>query len=271
MNGFSADWLAAREPWDHRARALDILSALIHWSTDRGPGAAARRRILDLGSGTGSTVRYVEPRLNRPIAWHLVDGDPALLRIAGESRVTHSDSTLSTTVMDISRADPDQLIGETDLITASALFDLVSMPWLVAFWRSVAARRAGVLAGLCYDGRSALIPAHKLDAVIRDLVNHHQITDKGFGPALGPQATAALTGLARRDGWRVMIRRSDWDLAMPDDQAGIPILLAGWAQAATEMAPGLSGQINDWLAERLATPGLRVRVGHRDLLALPPA
>ena len=48
---------------------------------------------------------------------------------------------------------------------------------------------AAVLFALTYDGRIACTPAEPDDEAIRDLVNRHQRTDKGFGEAVGPDAS----------------------------------------------------------------------------------
>ena len=51
-----------------------------------------------------------------------------------------------------------------------------------------------MLFALNYDGRIKCAPGDPDDAAIVALVNRHQRTDKGFGPALGPDAP----GLAER-------------------------------------------------------------------------
>ena len=53
-----------------------------------------------------------------------------------------------------------------------------------------AASGAAALFALSYDGRIDCSPEDPDDAAIVALVNEHQRTDKGFGPALGPDATA---------------------------------------------------------------------------------
>jgi hypothetical protein len=264
MSAFSAAWLAAREPWDHRARSPRIAGALVNWLERRGHDAEAPARIVDLGCGTGSTPRYLNNHLAPPPAWTLVDGDHQLLEIAARS------TGAVTIAADLAEADLGCLVAGADLVTASALLDLVSERWLDQLWRAVQDRRAGFLAGLTYDGRMTLDPPVPFDAVVRDLTNRHQGGDKGFGPALGPRATAALVTLARHGGWRVMVRRADWTLARASDGPGLDMLIDGWAGAATEVAPGLGERIDDWRAERRARPDLKVTVGHRDLLVLPP-
>ncbi|MFU8825803.1 MAG: class I SAM-dependent methyltransferase, partial [Yoonia sp.] len=76
--GFSATWLALREPADHAARDDALLTAA---ADAAGPSPV----IVDLGSGTGSTLRAFAPVLNNAAAWRLVDSDPVLLAQAASS------------------------------------------------------------------------------------------------------------------------------------------------------------------------------------------
>ena len=60
MSGFSAEWLALREPYDRRARNADVLDAVRrHFA---GQTAIA---VVDLACGTGSTVRALGPHCRR--------------------------------------------------------------------------------------------------------------------------------------------------------------------------------------------------------------
>ena len=74
MSGFSAEWLALREPLDVRARNREVLDAV----AAAFPGQTALS-IVDLGSGTGSTLRALGARLPKSQKWKLVDNDPVLL------------------------------------------------------------------------------------------------------------------------------------------------------------------------------------------------
>ena len=68
------------------------------------------------------------------------------------------------------------------------------------------------------------------------LVNRHQRTDKGFGAALGPDATARTAEIFTEAGYRVRTEPSDWALG-PEFAELQRQLLAGWARAAGEIAP----------------------------------
>ena len=78
MSGFSADWLALREPYDLRARNPAVLDAVAAFFEPR-PSV----RVVDLACGTGSTLRALSPRLPPRQSWTLVDNDPGLLARAG--------------------------------------------------------------------------------------------------------------------------------------------------------------------------------------------
>ena len=67
-------WLALREPADIAARSAALTQAIAAVLPDARP-----LRILDLGSGTGSNIRYLSTRLPEPQDWLAVDRDPDLL------------------------------------------------------------------------------------------------------------------------------------------------------------------------------------------------
>ncbi|MCB1771612.1 MAG: class I SAM-dependent methyltransferase, partial [Candidatus Competibacteraceae bacterium] len=74
MNGFSATWLALREPVDAASRNRALTNRLIEWR-----GRMDTLRVLDLASGTGANFRFLAPLLGGEQHWRLVDHDPALL------------------------------------------------------------------------------------------------------------------------------------------------------------------------------------------------
>lgn len=265
MSGFSASWLALREPHDLAARDRGLVRALAHF-------LAARQRlaVLDMGSGTGSSLRALASHLPAPQAWRLVEHDPALIA-AGMALLPRSGPAAWRYVeADLAEELETLLSGGCDLVTCSALLDLVSEPWMARLAGTVRALGVPLHAALTYDGRIALAPALPDDAWITELVNAHQRGAKGFGPALGPDATARLERLLQGSG-RCLCAPSDWRLG-PGDRAIQQALLEGWAGAAREMAPDKAPRIGSWLEERLAllrADRSRCTVGHRDLLWLP--
>ena len=75
MSGFSADWLALREPFDVAARD-DALAARFLAAVPRGG------MVVDLGAGAGSNIgrlRALAARDGRGFAWRHVDADQDLI------------------------------------------------------------------------------------------------------------------------------------------------------------------------------------------------
>ena len=267
MSGFSAAWLALREPFDLRARNPRVLEAVGKLLISR-PSI----RVADLACGAGSTVRALQSRLPARQRWDLIDNDPALLAIA-RNAVCAENVELKAIQLDLTWDFERALEAPLDLITMSALLDLVSEAWLEGFLRNVAARALPVYAALTYDGRIDLSPANPADTAIITASNAHQVTDKGFGPALGPAAAKALISGFEASGYKVVYGNSDWVIG-PDDRAMQIELLWGWVGAAVEMKALADASAADWLARRtkLVNEGLSsMRVCHVDLLAFPSA
>ncbi len=271
MESFSADWLTLREPADHAARVEALVTTLA--ASLATPGVSTR--AVDLAAGTGSNVRYLLPRLPALTHWMLVDHDAALLAEATARLAAHPDARGRT--FSPRRADLNDLaalpIDGAALVTASALLDLVSAEWTRLFARRCREAGVHVLCTLSYDGRIGCEPADALDARVRELINAHQRTDKGFGLALGPDAADATAAAFRAEGFDVMVADSDWVL----DESHAELqrqLIDGWAGAARDIAPDETVAIDRWRDRRLAAVAdgsSRVRVGHGDLLALAPA
>jgi hypothetical protein len=259
VSEFSAEWLALREPADWRSRSTRVTDAVVN---------ALRKgrlvRAIDLAAGTGSNTRFLARSLPKPHEWLLVDRNAGLLergrRMAGFD--------VRTQAADLSQTpELTHLLAGKDLVTASALLDLVSEEWLRALCAACQRDRSAVLFALSYDGRMICSPEEPDDELVRDLVNRHQRTDKGFGRALGPDAAARATELLERLGYEVIRDKSDWVLDR-ESTALQQQLLEGWAEAAAELAPGERDAIARWRSRRLdhvAENRSHMIVGHEDL------
>ena len=263
MSSFAADWLALREPRDRIARSAAL--------ADRFAEALGLAPcLIDLGCGTGANLRYLAPCLADEQRWLGVDHDAELLdqaRVAlrdwsaAEGWRGHADFAC----FDLAR-DLDTLPLDGAAITASALLDLASAAWLdhlVSFCRG-----RPILVALSFDGRLTWTPAASEDRAILEAFLAHQRTDKGFGPALGPDAAAYLAGRLEDEGYRIATAASDWRLGAAD-QALIEAMVHGVAQAAGE---NLGRDLSGWTAMRqqqAREEKLGLIVGHVDLLALP--
>jgi len=260
---FTVQWLALREPYDRRARNADVLATVA--ATFAGRPAIS---VVDLGCGTGSTVRAVGPSLPARQHWRLVDNDLGLLAHAS-ALARPPDLLIEARTIDLVRDLELALDGALDLITTSALIDLVSPEWLERLVVEAAARRLPVYAALTYQGKATLDPAEPFDLEIIAAVNRHQRRDKGFGPALGPEAGLRAVRAFERVGYAVITGASDWEFA-PDDRDIQLEVLTGWASAAGELGELPQGAIDAWLTRRreLVRGGrASMRVGHVDFVA----
>ncbi|MFO0336436.1 MAG: class I SAM-dependent methyltransferase [Pseudomonadota bacterium] len=282
MSGFEASWLALRTPADARARSLELETALrdeLRQALHAGFPHVRPWLAADLACGTGSNVVRLAPRLPGPQRWRLVDSDDALLRHARERCVGLVDAAGAPAHATVERADLagpalEAACAGARLVTASALLDLVSAAWLDRLASACARAGAIALCVLDYDGRRSCAPADPDDAAAHAAFDAHQRRDKGFGPALGPDACVRAAAAFAARGYRVRRARSDRQLDAADaaDAALQRELLRGWAAAAIEAVPGERGRFEGWLERRLAhvDAGRSVLlVGHEDLLAIP--
>jgi len=265
MSDFSAEWLALREPHDGRARNREVLA-----SVAAAAAAVDAVAVVDLACGTGSTLRAVRGHLPARQSWRLVDNSLTLLaRVASYRSPSHL--TVATTAVDLARDLELALDGPLDLVTTSALLDLVSPAWLDRLIVEVAARRLPFYGALTYDGRAVTEPLARYDLELLAGFNLHQRTNKGFGPALGPAAAGRAAQRFEEFGYTVVLGQSDWVFG-PEDRAIQEAVFAGWAEVGPLTTRLSSHEISGWLAWRrahLAAGRSRLRIGHVDIFAQP--
>ncbi|WP_282601743.1 class I SAM-dependent methyltransferase [Paracoccus sp. PARArs4] len=252
---FSAEWLALREPADRAARDPGLIARA---ALAAGPDPV----VLDLGCGTGSTLRVMSPHLPGNARWRLVDNDPALLdRARAEAQ-----GRAETHRIDLGDLDALPLDGAT-LVTASALLDLMPAEWIAGLAARLAEAQLPFYAALSYDGVMRWQPQLLGDEAITRAFNDHQRGDKGLGAALGPDSGPRAVEIMRKAGFRVHHADSPWSL----NGAEAPLhraLLEGIADAASETG---NADAAEWGRNRIGiAERSRCHVGHMDILALPP-
>lgn len=264
MTGFAADWLALRAPADARARSATLMTEAAALAMDRAAGE--RVRIVDLGAGTGATVRALAPHVNGPQSWTLMDADAGLLIEARQLLTTAPpapDLTVTTTITDLSA---DLTFAEPPhLVTASALFDITSAAFMATLADRLAKAGVPLLALLTYDGRKTITPSNAYDDAMLGAFNEHQRGEKTFGRAAGPDAADWLARALEEAGASVRTADSAWSLTRAENGALIDAMLDGWAEAAAELRPSDKPQIDEWRAFHANAETMQV--GHLDLLA----
>lgn len=263
---FDDDWLALREPVDHASRAHGLARMAARWlARHESP------QVVDLGTGSGSNLRYLAPYFAADTRWRLVDHDERLLaRVAARSGSAIR-QTVVTETRDLAHELP-AAIDSADLVTASALLDLVSEDWLTTLCAHAAAQRSAVLMALSVDGRIRLTGHRDADdpRLLTGLALD-QRRDKGLGVALGTAAPAALINQLARHGYAVTAQPAVWHLGARDS-ALADALLDGWAQAAAAALPDETERFIAWATRRradVAAGRTGIEVGHVDVLGQP--
>lgn len=266
MSSFSIAWLDLREPADFAARDKTLVQNALDWLGQKTDPISPDRILVDLGSGTGSTLRALTKLGASNFVWRLVDLDGKLL---DEALKRHGKQLLIEDYQaDLTVVNELPLTG-ANIVTASALFDLASTTFCDALVARIDSRKTVFYAALNYDGNTQWTPTHPLDATVLDAFNQDQLRNKGFGPALGPNATNYLKTSLENAGYQVQIAASPWQLN-GDQQALVENLIAGIADAVAENYNIDAAALDDWKTFRLqhAATGTCI-IGHQDLLALP--
>lgn len=284
---FSPDWLDLREPHDAASRD-ERLAAMLS------AALPARPRIIDLGAGTGSLLRWLALYIGRPQAWTLVDADAAMIERAFDTIADRADLMgwkittpgrrtmlvhtpvgawrVEGLVADLARAPANLPLHQFDAVVSTALCDLVSAPWLERMATACAARKMPFYAALNVTGAARFTPPHRDDAWVKRGFLRDQSRDKGFGGrALGHAAPDAIARVFAAQGYKVERAASPWTIPRRFGEM-LAELATGCAEAAMAQERRESGRIEDWLEDRLDQADaqrLAVTVPHQDVLALP--
>ncbi|MCX2724247.1 class I SAM-dependent methyltransferase [Roseibium salinum] len=264
MSGFSSQWLALREPLDLAARNGDVEAAFL----DRLPAGPVR--ILDLASGAGSTPAALDDKFRQRACWLLSDHDPDLLEVAGLRWREAAPGRVALRQVDLASDLETLPFADVDAVTTSAFLDLVSEDFLRRLAGQLVKAGKPFLASLTYDGRAEFKPPAALDTDLCRALNDDQRTDKGFGPALGPDAADRAIELFEAMGYRVVRGTSDWRTG-PGSDGFLREFLSGWVRVGRRA--GLEeAALEAWWQDRqgqIAARRLSVTVGHIDFAAFP--
>ena len=289
MNSFSAEWLTLRENADGRARnaGLEAKVKSLLKSNDR------ECMIVDLGAGRGSNFRYLAPILGGAQSWQLIDADEELLKVAipaigewaevqgwpirqGDHQIEidtpNGRWTAATELADLEQNLDDLKLDNVDLITASALLDLVSKSWIERLAGRVPRSHPPYLFTLSYNGDLVFDPTDADDGWVSSLLNQHQETNKGFGAALGPAAIMYVREAMEKRGYVAVTGESPWQLESRTHAGDADlqrVLLNDWVTSLTEWQPRHGLRLQSWLNRRitlLESGFATLRIGHEDLL-----
>ena len=260
MSGFSLEWLNLREAADLQARDRGLLQAAMQWLQTMDTPI-----IVDLGSGSGSTLRALEQAGLHKALWRLVDNDGKLLDAALQRHL--GKWMLEDYQADLSIVN-ELPLGGAALVTASALFDLASEQFMEQLARRLP-EGCALYSALNYNGVMSWSAQHPFDAQVVSAFNRDQQRNKGMGgPALGPQAVAFLRTLLEGSGFSVEVAESPWKIEGQSQRQLLLALVEGIAEAVSNTLP--AEEVAEWHRFRQQhVDNDSCYVGHLDLLALP--
>lgn len=264
----SHDWLALREAEDARARSGELVAALLPLLPP------APLVIHDLGSGTGSMMRWLAPLLPGPQTWVLHDWntdltDRALYGSAPRDRGLRDVSRISMTGELADLTAPD--LTAASLVTASALLDVLTSEEVHAIARACIEVGVPVLFSLSVTGEVDLHPRDARDRHIEAAFNAHQRRLAGGRRLLGRYGGAIARGLFLQAGWHVRPVDTPWRLGDHESDL-LGEWFDGWVDAAVEQRPELRADAAAYRALRasqIQRGQLSATVHHTDLLAWP--
>ena len=275
MRGFSPTWLALREPADSAARNRIVVNACAKHFAGHG-----QIEVCDLGAGTGSSLRAFADLLPPVQRWTLVDHDArnltaaraALAAWAGEAtegedfilRRGGKTITVHTRVLDFAQS-PACWPQGTQLVTASALFDLASIDWIGRFVAALTVQKTPLLATLTANEMISAAPGHPLDEKVIAAFHRHQTGDKGLGPSAGAKAAALLEDALQKAGCTLTAGDGPWMLT-PSEL--LRATTEGMAAAVSETNAVDADELAAWL-EHQRTATTQLTIGHRDVFAHP--
>ncbi len=280
----TAGWLALRERADAAARSTMLLDVLASRSDVVRSGRSAGPALVvhDLGSGTGSMRRWMVPRLPKPQRWvehdrdrelaaGAADGPPDGSAVGSDGEAEAAAEALVKVVhcgCDVADLSVDHL-GPVDLVTASALLDVVTAEAVDRMVTVAAELRVPLLLTLTVVGRVRLDPADPLDDHVTRMFNDHQRRCTSAGQLLGPDAVTYVA--ARLADHQAVVRTapSPWRLERSSHRLAAA-WFRGWLDAAVEQDPDLMEPAAGYRTRRLAQIGsgtLGITVEHTDLLA----
>lgn len=247
--------------------------------------------ILDVGAGLGANVRYYAPLFPCHQDWTLVEQDKHLAqealtelcgwaegngwmisRAAKRIRLVKADQMIIVRVIITSfltQPFPTEL-GRLDLVTANAVFDLISETQFLGFARQLAGLRVPLLATLNYTGMS-IIPTEEDDLMSISLFEKHMTRRQGFGRAMGSGCAPKMISILEDLGYTVVTGQSLWQMTNHDSRM-LRFLLRFIEKAVPEVlsTQAKRKRFEIWISNKRKqeTKGnLTLTIHHIDLLA----
>jgi glucose-6-phosphate isomerase len=222
---FTQKWMNAREEYDMCSRS-SILDYYLRENDNL-------EKIIDIGSGTGSFLRWLIVKKYKFEKMLMIDQDEKLLNKVykitrglsidknlllkkASSNLFHLDSPNQNILSEIRimKGDISKLfryIYKYNFISFSAIADILPKLFLDKLF-SVQLDNKTILFSICYDGKVSWNIKNKYDKYIIKKFNEHQQSVKNDNYTLGPASISYIKKKAKQKLYKVKIMDSPWKL-----------------------------------------------------------
>lgn len=284
---FQVEWLEGRFSFDAKARNKTVEQACLEHFSKR-----ASLNIVDIGAGTGSNFRYFWNRFSQNQNWTFVELNPELAKVAKEKCIQFAQEQQflvsnqrdrlifqkgkqyrSVQILHQSFLELHQFLdlNTIDLITAGAVFDLLSTNMLDQFLSKIITSQTALLATINYTGMR-FKHSTKRDQQYVQLYEAHMCRQQAFGRAIGPKFPDYLKAFSNAKSIPLLMGSSHWIIG-PNDHKMHQFLLDYMEKGLGEMLRDKTQRpdFQNWLAEKrsLSQQGrLELQVLHQDAFLL---
>jgi len=205
MHEFENSWLLSREKIDSVSRNKKAIEKINKYTN-----FTKNLNIIDLGCGTGSNFRYLNPKILKKQSWKMIDiSNLSLSYLKKNIRFSQKIQNITFKNEDIIKNLEKINFKDFDIVTGSALLDIMPKEWFVEFSKINKSTKI-IYFSINYDGNFKFYPKHKDDDKIVKLFNKDQMSDKGIGKkAVGPKCTQIINKLFQRT-HKTYVFNSDW-------------------------------------------------------------
>lgn len=281
-------WLDHRYACDADARNANIEKKFLEFFSE-----ANTLNIVDAGAGIGSNFKYFFEKLPNHQEWTLLDCENNLLQSCREKLIEfaqknnyrledgngllHMSNGRKKANIRFAHGGLEEIeqhtdLKKTDVITANALFDLLSYDQFDTFACKLSAYNVCLMATLNYY-ETSFLPFSEEDARFVRYFHTHMTRPQKFGAAMGPNCTEEMLDLLVEHQMMVEQEGSQWHLKRYDSTMQ-HYLLHFFEHAVRDLSlsPSEIEDLEVWLEKKkqmCRDHQLEIIVDHSDIFAYP--
>ena len=223
---FALSWIKMREKYDSRSRS-DLLQK--QYKIDK----SFFKKIIDLGSGNGSFLRFCHTKKLIFNEMLLLDHDIKLLRNFYSTTCSHLKESryrllkesptkyllknigvTKTRNIDLVNVDilkSLDIINQYNIISLSAMSDILPPSFIKKLLSHVSKNKI-IYFSICFNGKVDWNIKHKYDKYILTMFNKNQETNKGSGYVIGCKSIKLIKEYSIKNKHNIMIKDSSWKI-----------------------------------------------------------